>query len=139
MSKDRTKVIERIQARTKPENKQFVRKNLEISYQISQLMKEKGWSQKDLAKKLDKTPSELSKILSGLHNITLKTLSKIEAVLNQEVITTPIEACKKYRSTEYVTFFVAANDQETDAAEKSTLNEDPFNYKEDSHQPPQIA
>ncbi len=96
MSKDRTKVIERIQARTKPENKQFVRKNLEISYQISQLMKEKGWSQKGLAKRLDKTPSEVSNILSGLHNITLKTLSKIEVVLNEEIITTPIEACKKY-------------------------------------------
>ena len=106
MNKDRSKVIERIKDRTRPENRLFVRKNLEISQQISHILEEKNWDQKDLAEKLGKQESEVSKILSGLHNITLKTLSKIESVLDQEVITTPLEACKKYKSIEYVTFYV---------------------------------
>jgi len=92
MSKDKTKVIERIQARIKPENRQFVQKALEISYQIQYILEKKGWSQKDLAEKLEMSESEISKILSGLQDITLKTLSKIEVVLGEEIIDTPIKA-----------------------------------------------
>jgi len=89
MSKDRAKVIERIQARIKPENRQFVRNNLEISRQISYILEKKGWSQKDLSEKLEVPEGEISKILSGLQNITLKTLSNIEVVLDEKVIITP--------------------------------------------------
>ena len=92
MSKDKTKVIERIQARIKPENRQFVQKTLEISYQIQYILEKKGWSQKDLAEKLEMSEGEISKILSGLQDITLKTLSKIEVVLGEEIIDTPIKA-----------------------------------------------
>jgi ribosome-binding protein aMBF1 (putative translation factor) len=92
MNKDRTKVIERILARIKSENRQFVRKNLEISCQISYILEKRGWSQKDLAEKLEVSESEISKILSGLQDITLKTLSKIEVVLGEKIIDTPRKA-----------------------------------------------
>ena len=92
MNKDRGKVIKRIQARIKPENRQFVQKALEISYQIQYILEKKGWSQEDFAEKLEIPESEISKILSGLQDITLKTLSQIEVVLGEEVIVTPIKA-----------------------------------------------
>jgi transcriptional regulator with XRE-family HTH domain len=128
MTKDKTKVIDRIRARTKPENVRFVQKNLKISHQIAVLLKEKGWSQKDLAKKIGKQESEVSKLLSGRHNITLHTLTKIETVLGEDIIITPIEAFEKYKSTDYVTFYVQVhNDMVADMQEN-------IKYKGKHHQ-----
>lgn len=102
MSKDKSKVVDRLRAKILPENRIFVRKNLEISEQVSALLKERGWSQKELAARLGKSESEVSKLLSGLHNLTLKSIAKLEAELESDIITTPLEACKKYKTTEYV-------------------------------------
>lgn len=106
MSKDKTKVVERLRAKITPANRQFVRKNLAISEQISAILKERGWSQKELAKRLGKTESEISKLCSGLHNLTLSSITKLECELGTDIITTPLEACEKYRSVEYVTLKV---------------------------------
>ena len=43
-------------------------------------------NQKDLAEKLNKRPSEISKWLSGTHNFTIYTLYDIAKTLNVEVI-----------------------------------------------------
>ena len=106
MSKDKSKVVERLRARILPENQIFVKKNLEISEQVAALLKERNWSQKELAIRLRKSESEVSKLLSGLHNLTLKSISKMEAELGNDIIVTPLEACKKYKTTEYITFKV---------------------------------
>jgi len=106
MSKDKASVAERLKAKILPENRIFVRKNLAISEQVEALRKEKGWTQKELAQKLGKTESEVSRLLSGLHNLTLKSIAKLEAELGSDIIVTPLEACKKYKSTEYVTLKV---------------------------------
>ncbi len=80
----------------------FVDKNLDISQQVYALLKEKGWSQKDLANALGKTNAEISKWLSGSHNITLRSIAKMEAALDADIILTPIKAEKKYKSISYV-------------------------------------
>ncbi len=108
MSKDKTKVIERLRNRIKPENRIFAQKNMAISQQVADLLNLKGWSQKEFAQKLDKRESEVSKWLSGSHNITMKSIAKMEAVLESEIITTPREACSKYKTIEYVTLKVSA-------------------------------
>ena len=46
---------------------------------ISDLIAEKGITQKSLAESLDKKPSEISKWLSGNHNFTIRSLAKLEA------------------------------------------------------------
>ena len=43
-------------------------------------------NQKDLAEKLNKRPSEISKWLSGTYNFTIYTLHNIAKTLNVEVI-----------------------------------------------------
>jgi len=101
MKKDKTAVVERLRAKIQPENRIFVQKNLEISEQIQTLLKAKGWSQKDLAIRLGKSESEVSKLLSGLHNLTLKSIVKLEVQLGHDIITTPLEATKKYSAVEY--------------------------------------
>jgi transcriptional regulator with XRE-family HTH domain len=100
--KSKSQVIKRIRERTQPENKIFVQKNVAISNQISEYLNSREWTQKEFAAKLGKHESEVSKILSGLHNITLKSIAKMEAVLGEEIVLTPIEACKKYASVKYV-------------------------------------
>ena len=108
MMKDKTKVLDRIRQRTTPEQKIFAKKNLSISKQISELLIQKGWSQKDFAQVLGKHESEVSKLLSGMHNFSLMSLAKMEAVLGSEIIVTPIEACVRYETIKYVTLKVKA-------------------------------
>jgi len=108
MTNNKNKVIERLRNRIKPENRIFVQKNMAISQQIADLLEAKGWSQKRFAEVLDKRESEVSKWLSGTHNLTLNSLAKMEAVLGSEIITTPREACQKYSTVKYVTLKVHA-------------------------------
>jgi len=135
MSKDKSKVVERLRAKILPENRIFVRKNLEISEQVYALLKERGWSQKELAARLGKSESEVSKLLSGLHNLTLKSIAKLEAELGSDIITTPLEACKKYKTTEYIPFriFVPIPKPDVDYSgtyvEESRIDYDPIYQK----------
>jgi len=48
-------------------------------------------SQKDLATQLNKNESEISKWLSGTHNLTLRTISKLESALSIEIINPKIK------------------------------------------------
>ncbi|MBC7775039.1 MAG: helix-turn-helix transcriptional regulator [Phycisphaerae bacterium] len=79
-------IIERIRARTQPETRIYIQKNLDIAFRVNELLQQKGWTQKDLAKALDKSESEVSRWLSGLHNLTLKSIVKLEAVLGAEIM-----------------------------------------------------
>ncbi len=49
-------------------------------------MEEKGLSQKDLARLLGKTETEVSRWLSGTHNMTMATIAKISEALGADII-----------------------------------------------------
>ena len=68
------------------DSERFIDKSFEIANLIMQYMKENDWYQKDLAEKMGKSEPEISKLLSGTHNYTLRTLSKIEAVFNKDLV-----------------------------------------------------
>ena len=85
-------VTARLRARSKPENRRFVHKNVDIAQQVRAILKEKGMTQEELARLLDKRPSEVSKLISGLHNLTLEDITKMEAVLDADIILTPLKA-----------------------------------------------
>jgi len=87
----------------------FVDKNLDIVQQAYALMEAKGWAQKDLARELGKTTAEVSKWLSGSHNLTLRSIAKMEVALGADLILTPQKASQKYKKIEYVTLAVHAN------------------------------
>lgn len=69
-----------------PERTAFIKMSVEITKRIQELMKARGLSQNDLAKALDKSPSEISKWLSGMHNFTLRSIAKLETVLDAPII-----------------------------------------------------
>jgi transcriptional regulator with XRE-family HTH domain len=87
----RSKVAQRIQDETPQEVRIFVRQYTDIIVRINELMQEKGYTQKDLAAKMNKSPSEINKWLKGNHNLTLKTLAKLEAELGAPLIYTSRE------------------------------------------------
>lgn len=82
----RNKVAKKIQSETPEELRIFVRQYTDIVIRINELIKAKGYTQKDLAEKLNKRPSEINKWLKGNHNLTLKTIAKLEAQLGEPII-----------------------------------------------------
>ena len=69
-----------------PEIAKFVEKNLAIATKVNTILKERGIKKIVFAKMLSKKPSEITKILSGAHNITLKTITKMEVALDINLI-----------------------------------------------------
>ncbi len=57
-----------------------------IAERISEILKSQGLSQKELAGKLNKRESEISKWLTGRHNFTMQTVAKIETALGCKLI-----------------------------------------------------
>jgi transcriptional regulator with XRE-family HTH domain len=85
----KSKVAKRILAETPEETKIFVNLYADIVVRVNQLLKEKALTQKLLAEKLDKRPSEINKWLNGSHNFTLKSIAKIQAELGETIIYVP--------------------------------------------------
>lgn len=82
----RSKVAQRILDRTPKETEVFVRLYGDLVVRINTILKEKNISQKELAQRMDKNPSEINKWLNGDHNFTLRTIAKLEAVLGESLI-----------------------------------------------------
>jgi DNA-binding transcriptional regulator YiaG len=60
-----------------------------IADKIDAILKRIGMSQKEFAKKMNKTEAEVSRWLSGTHNFTIKTIAKITSVLGEKIIVIP--------------------------------------------------
>ncbi len=60
-------------------------KQLEISYQILQLRKKTKMSQKELAKRIGTTQSNIARMETGQQNFTTNTLSKIASAFNYDL------------------------------------------------------
>ena len=69
-----------------PEIDKLVEKNLAIANKIHNMLEDRGLKAADLARMLKKTPSEISKWLTGTHTFTTKTITKIETILGDDII-----------------------------------------------------
>lgn len=69
-----------------PEIEKFVEKNLEIVDRVYFHLKEKDLSLNDLAKLMKIEYSELHSWLTGLHELTLKNVIKLEIALGENLI-----------------------------------------------------
>jgi transcriptional regulator with XRE-family HTH domain len=67
----------------------YYQKKGDIAVQLLTYIKEKGLNQKAFAKILGMKESRLSKILSGAENLTLKTITQLESVLEKDLIIIP--------------------------------------------------
>lgn len=80
-----------------------MKKQMELSVSIANciyaILEKKGLTQKDLASILGKTETEVSRWLSGTHNLTIATIAKISAALDTDIIQiiSPTKQTKKER------------------------------------------
>lgn len=82
-------VISRMRERISPEAQRFVRRNLDIAQRVAYLLDQHGWTQRDLARAVGKSESEISKWLSGQHNLTLKSIALLENALDADILVAP--------------------------------------------------
>jgi transcriptional regulator with XRE-family HTH domain len=109
-----------ILAETPPETRQFVRRYGQLVTRIADLMEERGWSQKDLAEKMGKSPSEISKWLSGEHNLTLRTLAKLEVELGEDIFSIPKSTKFKVHSSKVIKLITSSNSAVSTGGDKYT-------------------
>ncbi len=75
--------------KTTPENtNKQVDFGVAIANRVYDLLKERNMTQRDFAKALNKTETEVSRLLSGTHNLTLSSIAKMATVLGDDIITT---------------------------------------------------
>ncbi|MFS0490598.1 helix-turn-helix domain-containing protein [Leadbetterella byssophila] len=94
----RSKTVDRLLKSTPKDVEIFVDWYADLVVRINQLLRENDISKKELAEKMDKKPSEISKWLSGEHNFTLRSLAKLSAELGEPLLEVP----KKKAQTEFV-------------------------------------
>jgi len=86
MKTPKRSIISEAMASIPRENTIFITRLRQIADRIEALLDKKGWSQKDLANAMGKRESEISKWLNTPHNLTLKSIAKMEAALDDDII-----------------------------------------------------
>ena len=87
-----SKIFEKILERIPSYQKRMTRISVDIGAQIFEYMKAEGINQRQLADKLGKKESEISKWLNGSHNFTIETIAKIEDVFDKDIVLVPMFA-----------------------------------------------
>lgn len=72
-----------------PDSLEFADLRLAITDRMYGIMEREGMQQKDLAKRLGKQESEVSRWLNGMHNLTLRNLARLNVALGHKVIMVP--------------------------------------------------
>ncbi len=94
----RSKTVDRLLKSTPKDVAIFVDWYADLVVRINQLLRENNISKKELAEKMDKNPSEISKWLNGEHNFTLRSLARLSAELGEPLMEVP----KKKAPAEFI-------------------------------------
>ena len=87
-----------VRQETSPEVNKQVDLCVSISNRIFEILEERNMTQRDLARMLGKTETEVSRWLSGTHNLTIATIAKIATVLGDDII---MPTTSKPKAVEY--------------------------------------
>ncbi len=80
------KIMDEIRSTISPEMKLQMDLSVAIANRIYSILEAKGMSQKEFACLMGKTETEVSRWLSGTHNLTMATICKISAALGEDII-----------------------------------------------------
>ena len=80
------RIMDEIRSTISPEMKMQMEMSVAIANRIYEILEARGMTQKDLARKLGKSETEVSRWLSGTHNLTMATICKISAALDAVVV-----------------------------------------------------
>ena len=82
-------MIDELRRGITPEMKLQMEMSVAVANRIYDILEAKGMTQKELALKLGKTETEVSRWLSGTHNLTLSTISKVSVALGEDIVIIP--------------------------------------------------
>lgn len=74
------------EAAARRQNRAWLRRSGQIAIKVLSALKQQKLSQKDLADRMGVTAQQVNKIVKGRENLTLETISKLEAALNVPLI-----------------------------------------------------
>ena len=77
---------EKKEAEFRKANKEWLRKSAKIALAIRRELRLNGMSQQDLATKMGLSPQYVGRILKGQENLTLETISKLEASIGVPLV-----------------------------------------------------
>lgn len=89
VSDEKSNTLQNIKDRKK--NRATLRESQSIAFKVLTRLEVLKWTQKKLAEKLEVSPQQVSKIISGKENLTLETLVKLQTVLEIPLLVTFIE------------------------------------------------
>jgi transcriptional regulator with XRE-family HTH domain len=121
--------LEEIRKRIPKDVKIMIDHSFEVVDRIDEIMKKKNITQRSLADMLGKSESEISKWMRGTHNFTFKTISKLEAVLGESIL-----SISSHKPAVFV-FQVQSGESSTPIVVKGTigrLNNSPRDFHEDN-------
>ena len=85
-------------------NRAMLRESQQIALKVLMKLDEFGWSQKDLAKAMEVTPQQITKIVSGKENLTIETQIKLQHILDIPVLASYYENKMTEMDQRIVTF-----------------------------------
>lgn len=84
VSEENTEILKRNKERIK--NRPMLRQSQNIAIKVLMKLDELGWSQKNLATKMEVSPQQVNKIVSGKENLTLETQEKLQRILDVPIL-----------------------------------------------------
>jgi plasmid maintenance system antidote protein VapI len=86
-----TSLLKRTVDKISPFTTKFVKRQGEFAVRVSEIMKSTGMTQRQLAEKLGKKESYVSRILAGWANPTLKTITEFEVAIGHDIINISVQ------------------------------------------------
>ncbi len=68
------------------ENAEWLQLSSTIALKIRKILRQRGITQEELAKRLGETPTQICELLSGKINLDLKTLARVQNAIGQSII-----------------------------------------------------
>ena len=84
VSEEDSKVLDRNRDRIR--NRAMLRESQQIALKVLLKLDELGWTQKELANRMDVSPQQVSKIVSGKENLTIESQIKLQTILDIPIL-----------------------------------------------------
>ena len=85
------------QIKKRIQNRDALKESQQIALKVLLKLNELNWSQKDLANKMQVSPQQINKIVSGKENLTIETLVKLQKILNIKIFASEVESKNNHR------------------------------------------
>ena len=97
VSSEKTNTVAKNRERIK--NRAMLRESQNIALKVLDRLDELHWTQKKLAKELDVSPQQVSKIIKGQENLTLETQIKLQDILDIPILASYFEKNKDEKTS----------------------------------------